>query len=311
MQTHTLEFLKRTLSEFEVVGNIQQVAFSNTLPIEEANEDSIVWIKSSRKDKIELIRNTKAKTILCDNQIDVPDDLKNDKCFIVLKSPRLEYSKIVSAMYAKKYEWGIHHTAIIHPDAELHKDIYIGPFTYIGNCKIDQNTVLDGHNYVYDNVVIGKNVIIHAHAVIGSEGFGFTRYENGELEKFPHIGTVVIEDDVEIYPFVNVDKGALAETRIKRGAKIDHYCHIGHNTITGENSLLTAGTVLCGGSKVGDRTWVGVGSIIKEKIKVGDDVTLGLGAIVTKDIPNNETWLGQPARPLKEFVELQQKLKNI
>jgi len=139
------------------------------------------------------------------------------------------------------------------------------------------------------------------HCVIGRDGFHFVK--DGKYKDwlhFPHVGRVVIEDDVEIFPFANVDRGTLGETRICRGAKIDHYVHVSHNVVVGEHTVLTAGVVLCGGSRIGHHSWAGIGSMVKEKVKVGNEVTLGMGAVVIRDVPDGQTVAGVPAKELKK-----------
>ena len=311
MKKYTVKDIKSVIKNFQIVGNDKNYWFDNYLPISEADEFSLVWLKPNTKDEDELIKKTKAKIIICGRETKIPSDILEEKLFIVVENPKLSFLRILNFLNQTKIEWGTHPYALIHPDAQIHQNTYIGPYTYIGKSIIGENTIIHGHNFIHDDVEIGKNVVIHANTVIGSDGFGFLRNEKGELEKFPHIGKVVIEDNVEIYPFVNVDRGALFETRIKRGSKIDHYCHIGHNSLVCENTLITAGTVLCGGSQVGERTWIGVGTIIKEKIKVGNDVMIGLGTVVTKDVPDNETWIGMPARPFEQFVKLQKEFKKL
>ncbi|MFC2110884.1 hypothetical protein ACFLQ5_00375 [Bacteroidota bacterium] len=146
---------------------------------------------------------------------------------------------------------------------------------------------------------------------IGGQGFGHIKTERGKFENYPHLGNVIIEDNVELFPYVNVDRATLSTTRICRGAKIDHFCHIGHNTYVGENTIITAQVVLCGGSKINKESWIGVGSLIKDSIVVGNNVIVGMGSVVLKNIPNNETWAGSPARPIDDFRILQNHFKSI
>jgi UDP-3-O-[3-hydroxymyristoyl] glucosamine N-acyltransferase len=220
----------------------------------------------------------------------------------LVKNPRLVISRILTLLHPEedRQEGKIHPTSQIHPEAEIQDHVFIGPYCIIGKCKIGENSKILGFTVIKDDTVIGKNVTVRENCLIGGCGFGFVRNEDNLLERIPHIGRVVLEDNVELFPYVNVDRATLGETRIKEGTKIDHYCHIGHNSFVGENSLITAGSVLCGGSKIGDRTWVGVGSIIKENISVGNDVVLGLGTVVINEIQNGAIAVGIPAKPMKE-----------
>ena len=141
----------------------------------------------------------------------------------------------------------------------------------------------------------------HQSAVIGQDGFG---WYNADMlgrwrKRFPHIGGVFIGDDVEIGPFVTIDRGALDDTIIERGVKIDAHVHVGHNARILQGAILTAGCIIGGSAVIGERTWVGLGAVVKNGVTVGADVTIGMGAVVTKDVPAGETWAGVPARRME------------
>jgi len=307
----SFEKILENINVYRLEGASFQGNIDNCQAIQCANSNSIVWVNSNRADKYELIGNTSAKLVICDGSIDFNLPCCTDKTFIVVDNPKLSFLRLINILFSQKRTWGIHETAVIDSEAVIHPNSYIGPFSYVGKSTIAEGTIVHGHCHIYDNCEIGSNVVLHANTVIGSDGFGFMWNKEGEIEKFLHIGKVVIEDNVEIYPFSNVDRGTLSETIIKKGSKIDHFCHIGHNSKVGESSILTAGTTMCGGSEVGKGTWIGVNTIIKEKIKVGNNCLIGLGTLVTKNIPDGETWLGVPARKLKEFVKLQKIFKGL
>jgi len=201
------------------------------------------------------------------------------RTFFIVDNPRLVITKILREIIPPEPVY-FHPTAI--NDAEFGVDLTVGAYS-----------VIEMH------AEIGDWVRIHEHVMIGGPGFGFERDENGRLLHMPHIGRVVIEDDVEIFAHANVDRGTLGETRICRGAKVDHHCHIGHNTYVGEDAMLAAGAILCGGSRVGARTWIGAGARILEGVKVGDDATVGLGAVVIRDVPAGVTVAGCPAKAVE------------
>lgn len=311
MITITLAEILQNLGVYRLEGESFQGVIDKVRSIDAADEKTIVWVSGKKPDRHELIADTNAKLIICDNNINFSDASCAGKCFIVVDNPKLTYFRLVSSLFSVKPTWGVHSSAIIDPEADIHPNTYIGPFSYVGKARIGEGSVLHGHCHVYDNTEIGKNVVLHANTVVGSDGFGFVWNDEKEIEKMLHLGKTVIEDNVEIYPFSNVDRGTLFETRVMKGAKIDHYSHIGHNTQVGQNSIITAATVMCGGSRIGANTWIGVNTILKEKIEVGDDCLIGLGSIVTKDVPNGETWVGAPARKLKEFIQLQNIFKRL
>jgi len=119
------------------------------------------------------------------------------------------------------------------------------------------------------------------------------------LERFPHIGGVQIEDDVEIGANTCIDRGTLGNTRIRKGAKIDNLVHIAHNVDVGENTAIIANAMIAGSTKIGANTWIAPSACLRDAINIGKDATVGLAALVTKDIPDGELWAGFPARKIR------------
>lgn len=148
----------------------------------------------------------------------------------------------------------------------------------------------------YDNihwsVVIGKNT------VIGADGFGYARAEDGTLVKMPHRGNVVIEENVEIGSNTCIDRAVVGSTVIGAGTKIDNLVHIAHGVKIGKNCLIVAGAVIGGSCEIGDNCFIGINASIKNKVKIGNNVTVGMCAVVLKDVPDGVTVIGNPARIL-------------
>ncbi len=313
MKHFLLEDIQKLLSNvsYQVVGNYENRFFTNAKPILEAESDTIVWINPTRKDKQELLEKTRADIIICDNSIHLSEVLRQNKLFIIVENPKLCFIRIVDALFSQKPLYGIHPTAYIHPEAHVHPETYIGPFTFIGKSEIDQDSVIYGHCYIYDNVTIRKHVIIHAGTVIGADGFGYTRNEKGEFEKFPHIGGVLIEEDVEIGANTCIDRGTLGNTIIRKGAKIDNLVHIAHNVTIGQHATVIAHAMIGGSTIIEDFSWIAPSAALRDGLIIGAKSTVGLGAVVTKNVPAGETWTGSPAKPLSEFLEIQKKLKNL
>ena len=174
-------------------------------------------------------------------------------------------------------------------------------------CHIYPNVV------VYAGTTLGDRVVVHAGAVLGADGFGYVRDDiSGAYTQFPQQGTLVIEDDVEIGANSTVDRGALKETRIRRGTKIDNLVHVGHNCDIGEDVILVALTGISGSSSVGN------GAVIAGQVGIGDHVQIGPGVILGGQAgvlsgktltneglrPGTVLW-GTPARPLKQVLREQ------
>lgn len=133
-----------------------------------------------------------------------------------------------------------------------------------------------------------------------ADGFGWVRDDSGRLVKMPHAGNVVIERDVVIGRYTCIDRAVVGSTVIGEGTKIDNLVHVGHGAKVGKHVLIVAGAVLGGSCEIGDYSYIGMGALIKNKIKVGKNCTIGMGAVVTKDVPDGETWIGNPARRLEK-----------
>ena len=297
--------------EYRVEGKTNNIFFNNVKPIEEANDESLVWIKGKKENKQELVEKTQAKIIICDANLVITQELSAKKCFVVVDDPKLTFLRIAEHFFARKKEYGIHISAIIDPEAEISPNSYIGPLTYIGKSKIGENTFIDGNCFIYDDVIIGNNVRVQAGTVIGSEGYGYQRNENMVFEKFPHIGGVIIEDNVDIGSNTCIDRGALGNTIIKEGAKIDNLVHVAHNVVIGRHCAVIANAMLGGSVVIADYSWVAPSASILNQVLIGKNVTVGMAAVVTKNIPEGETWAGVPAKPLKEFIETQKAIKKL
>jgi UDP-3-O-[3-hydroxymyristoyl] glucosamine N-acyltransferase len=217
----------------------------------------------------------------------------------------------VDAFFSPPPPRGIHATATIDPRAELGDDVYIGPGAYIGECVIGAGSVIHGRAYLYSGTRLGRRVIVHAGAVLGADGFGYQRDENLEFAKFPHLGGVVVEDDVEIGANTCIDRGTLADTLIREGAKIDNLVHIAHNVVIGRHAAVIAHAMIGGSTRIGDYAWVAPCACVRDGLTIGDRATIGLGAVVVKDVAPGETVMGAPARDAAEYKALLARLREL
>lgn len=279
---------------YELLTPGKRAAFDAILPPAQATSSSAVFLK---KADAEAFR-TPAAVFVVSRGAAAPEGI--EATVAAVDHPRRVMQRVLSVIAPdEEVEAGtIDPTARIAEGAEIHPTVSIGPYSIIGRCVIGEGSRIGPYVRIHDGAVLGKRVQVREHCLIGGTGFGFVRDEDGTLARIPHVGGVVIEDDVELFPYANVDRGTLVPTTIRRGAKIDHYCHIGHNTSVGEDAIVTAGVVMCGSSRIGARTWIGVGSIIKEGVSVGDNATTGLGAVILRDVEPGGVVAGVPAKPL-------------
>jgi len=294
-----------------VVGSTERVV-THVAPIHEAQDESaITFCRYSGSEGLQRMRATQAGMVICGDDQSVDELADSGKTFILVDNPRLSFLRLVRALFVEPRPSGIHATAVVHPEAKIHPDAYMGPFTYVGKCEIGAGTVIHGHVHIYSNTRIGRNVTVHAGTVIGADGFGYERNESGELEKFPHVGGVVIEDNVEIGANTCVDRGTLGDTVIREGAKVDNLVHVAHNVIIGRHAAVIANAMLGGSTRIGDYAWIAPSACLRDMISIGEGALVGLGALVVKDVPDGVTVMGAPARPAEEYKRTLKALKQL
>lgn len=305
------DLVRKISGAYRIVGNTSFVSFDNALPIFSANERSIVWLSDDRKDGRELIVNTPARTVVLSDRADVDKEQLRDKCFVIVENPKLVFQRIVGEFFQNRRLDGIHVNAFLHKEAHISSNAYVGAYTYVGRCDIGRNVTIHSNCSIYDGVVIGDDVVIHSGTVIGSVGFGLTRNELQELENFPHIGGVIIGSNVEIGANACIDRGALGDTVIGFGSKIDNLVHIAHNVQIGKHTAIVANCLIAGSSKIGDYCWLGPSVTVRDRITIGDRTKIGMGAVVTRSVGEDQTWMGSPAMPLDEFLAIRERIKRL
>lgn len=279
----------------KVVGDPAGKFFTNVKSIYEADADSLVWVHP--KKDIDISR-TKAEIIICAPGSISGGQSHQEKCFVIVDDPKLAYVRVVRKLFVSEPSYGIHPSASIDEGAKVNVKAYVGPLTFIGKSTVGEGTIIHGNCHIYDGVTIGRNVIIHAGTVIGADGFGYSRNEKGEFEKFPHIGGVVIEDNVEIGANTCIDRGTLGTTVIKEGAKIDNLVHIAHNVIIGKHTAVIAHSQIAGSVVVGDYAWIAPSATISNVGTVGAGCYIGIGSVVIHSVADNEKVFGNPAKTI-------------
>jgi len=283
----------------EVYGTVKDRYIDHLADVAHVDETTLDWVGADNKSKQQIVENSKALVILTDAGVDYSEALQNSgKTLIVVDNPKMALAKVGNNFFVKRRIPEIHPTAIIDPDAIIGEKVYVGPYTVIGKAVIGDECVIDSNVRIYDDVKMGKGCRIKAGAVIGGEGFGFEKDENGNKFRFPQIGSVIMGDDVEVGANTCIDRGALSDTVIGDHTKINNLCHVAHNNVIGCNVTITGCVNVSGSNVIDDDVWIAPNASIRGYIHLGEGCTVGMGAVATKDIPAHETWVGNPAHKL-------------
>ncbi|HYX30937.1 MAG TPA: UDP-3-O-(3-hydroxymyristoyl)glucosamine N-acyltransferase [Pyrinomonadaceae bacterium] len=253
------------------------------------------------------------------------------RCRIEVVNPKLAFALIAKVLHPpKKRQPEIHSSAVIAPDANIGQQVFVGAFVCIGEnssigdrsqiragakigdgVTVGEDCVIHPNVFLEDGMTIGNRVILHAGVVIGADGFGYVRGEMG-YHKFPQIGTVVIEDDVEIGANSTVDRGALGRTRIGKGTKLDNMVHVGHNCDIGERVVIAAQTGISGSVTIEDECVIGGQVGFGDHIRVQSGAVIGSKAgVLPGKIVRPGVWWGIPIQPLDEYKRLNAHLSRV
>ena len=296
-------------------GQDMEISGVNTLT--DAGPTDVSFLANAKY--AEQLQGCRAAAIITDKEhaLDVPS------IALVSANAYLDFARLVQ-IFAKPLGrfTGQSDQSVIHPHAVVHPSVEIGPFVYIGegahigegtrifpgvhvgeDCRIGQHCTIYPRVTLMDRTRVGNNVILHAGVVLGSDGFGFAQAGLG-LEKFPQIGCVVIEDNVEIGANTTIDRAALGETRIGKGTKIDNQVQIGHNVQVGENSIIVAQVGIAGSARLGK------GVVLAGQVGVAGHLTIGdgcrvaaKGGIHSSIKPGTDLGGGMPSIEYKKYLK--------
>jgi UDP-3-O-[3-hydroxymyristoyl] glucosamine N-acyltransferase len=236
---------------------------------------------------------------------------KSSRTYAVVSNAPRAMAIAISHFYETAERPGIDPTARVHETANIDSTASIGAFCTIGpNCRVGANSILYPRATLVENVELGERVRIQSGAVIGSEGFGFYE-QDGKLERIPHIGRVVIEDDAWIGANCTIARGTLGETRIGRRCKIDNLVQIAHNVKIGDDTAIAAQVGIAGSTTIGSRVRIGGQAGLVGHIHVGDGATIGAQAGVISDVKPGQFVAGYPAEDRVESLRKEIYIKKI
>jgi len=263
--------------------------------IEECEPGDLIWCRSYTKERVNIINQCQPALVICPEDtapfIKVP--------YICSSNPKLDFIRVLSFCLKPDKPVGIHETAIIYPGAKIGKNAYIGPYSIIGpQVEVGDDCIIGPHVLIEGIVKIGKRFSIKSNSSVGGQGFSFVRDERGVPLHFPHIGKIIIGDDVWMGSSSTIERGGLGTTTICDNVKIDDLVQLGHNITVGKNTCIAAGVIICGGSVIGQGCWIAPRSVLNDHIYIGHNVLVGLGSVVMKNVQDNSVVVGVPAKKL-------------
>ena len=294
----------------EIVGN-PATEVSTLAKIEEGKKGSLTFLSNPKYTN--FIYSTKASIAIVNKDF-IPEKELTLTLIKVADSGNAFSTLLSYYNQVKLHKVGIEQPSFISETAQLGKDLYIGAFAYIGNnvtlgnhvkiypnayvgdnVTIGDNTTLFSGAKVYSETIIGKNCNIHSGAIIGADGFGFLPDENGEQQKIPQIGNVILEDNVEVGSATTIDRATLGSTIIRKGVKLDNLIQIAHNVEIGKNTVIAAQTGIAGSTKIGENCLIGGQVAVIGHIKIGNNVRVQATSGVAKSLKDNAVVQGYRA----------------
>ena len=311
------KYLKLSLicRELNIKKSIKDLNINSIIDLENAKKNDISFFNSLKYDY--LLKKTKANFVISEKKYEnlvkkyshpliVENTLKSVAIITKLFYPNslndaidFDLKKSSSKNY-KNVKFG--QNILIGKNVKIGKSTYIGHNTLIeSNVKIGDNCII-GNNVILKNCKIGNSVRIQDGAIIGKTGFGFFP-DNIKNERYPHIGIVILEDNVEVGCNNTIDRGSVSNTIIGKNTFLDNQVHIAHNVKIGKNCIITGQVGFAGSSIIGNNVQIGGQAGISGHLKVGNNVSIGGGSGVLKNIPDNSKVIGYPATDIKNFLK--------
>ncbi|MFN8310632.1 MAG: hypothetical protein U0T73_11785 [Chitinophagales bacterium] len=309
---HITELLAILRSKGEVVfKGDENTSIESVVRLADLNAaDAISWCNSKNLEKLPGIG---AGTIIA--PIEATNfPFQTGVNYILTPDPRGAFREVLLYFSKKKSQPdGIAGTAQIHPSAKIGKGVYIGHHVVIAaNCVIGDMVRIGSNTVILEDCVIGNRVVIGANNTIGGVGFGYEQNEadGGSYELMPHLGNVVLEDDVEIGNNTCIDRAVIGSTILRRNVKVDNLVHIAHGVEIGANSLIIANSMIAGSTVIGENCWIAPSVSIKNGMVIGHHVSSGIGSVIVSNIESNKSVVGVPAVEMAEFLAQRKFLKE-
>jgi UDP-3-O-[3-hydroxymyristoyl] glucosamine N-acyltransferase len=301
--SQTKEYTLSEIAELtgsKIVGNKSSVV-NNIATLQNATKESISFLTNKKYQK--YIKTTSANAVIVATNFKID----NQKNYLVSEDPYLAYAKLTTLFKKPIFEFDnptIHPSAVISNRSQIGNDVSIGANVVIGpDCIIGNHVIIKANCSIVQDVEIGEYSVIHNGSVLGSDGFGYAPSKDGYV-KIEQLGKLVIGRDVEIGASCTIDRGALDNTEIHNGVKLDNQIQIAHNVVLGENSAIAASCAIAGSTIIGKNFQMGGLSGVLGHLSVCDDVTVGAHTLITKSINKSGNYIGiMPAQNQKDWAK--------
>jgi UDP-3-O-[3-hydroxymyristoyl] glucosamine N-acyltransferase len=296
--------------------DVGEVEITGAAGLDEAAAGQVTFLSNPRYTP--RVQTTRASAVYLAEGVEAGREI----AVLRARDPYLAYTRALRLFHPEPaVEPFVHPTAVINRSARVHESAHVGACAVVGkDVEIGAGVLIHPNATIYDRVKIGEGsiihsgvalregtlvgarVVVHNNAVVGSDGFGYAKDEEGRWLKIPQTGKVVIEDDVEIGAGATIDCASVGETRIRRGAKIDNLVQIGHSCTVGEDSLLCAQVGLAGSSHVGSRVILAGQAGVAGHLTVGDDAVITAKSATSHNVPAGKVLSGIPAFDNREWL---------
>lgn len=292
------QFLNDSSIKYEYVGNNDINIRTYSLP-DKIENNSILWVKNPQE--IEKYDFSQYIDILVvTSHIDKLFEINGN--FLLSDNSKELFFSILNEFYSEVKEKNFIGKSSKIETHQIGKNVYIGHNCYIGPRVIIKDDVIINNNVTIEgSVIIGDNTIINSGAVVGADGYGYYQNDKGENVKVPHLGGVVIGNNVEIGANTCIDKGTLGNTIIEDNVKIDNLCHIAHNVQIRRNANVIALSMIAGSVQLEENSYIAPSASIMNQLTVGKNSVVGLGAVVIKDVDDDVVVAGVPAKVIRKL----------